>query len=162
AIALNSIQFNLARVVGPIVGGIAFTKLGYVWCFSLNGFSYIAVIISLVLLTIRFIPQKAEVSMLTSMKQGIAFIRNQSAMEALIVLAFCMTFIGIPLLTFLPVFAKSVFREGPSTFTTMLSVFGAGSVSGALMVAAMGNIPNKGRVALSMLVGLGITMAGFA
>jgi len=162
AIALQSIQFNLARVIGPMLGGIAFTKLGYVWCFSLNGVSYIAVIISLVLLTIRFVPKKAEVSMLTSMKQGIAFIRNQSAMESLIVLAFCMTFLGIPLLTFLPVFAKSVFREGPSTFTTMLSVFGAGSVSGALMVAAMGNIQNKGRIALSMLVGLGVVMAAFA
>jgi MFS family permease len=162
AIALQSIQFNLARVVGPIIGGVTFTKLGYVWCFSLNGFSYIAVIISLVLLTIRFIPAKAEVSMMTSMKQGIAFIRNQSAMEALIVLAFCMTFLGIPLLTFLPVFTKSVFREGPSTFTTMLSVFGAGSVIGALMVAGMGNIQNKGRIALGMLVCLGVTMAAFA
>jgi predicted MFS family arabinose efflux permease len=162
AIALQSIQFNLARVIGPMLGGIAFTKLGYVWCFSLNGVSYIAVIISLVLLTIRYIPKKPEVSMMTSMKQGIAFIRNQSAMEALIVLAFCMTFLGIPLLTFLPVFAKSVFHEGPSTFTTMLSVFGAGSVCGALMVAAMGNIHNKGRIALSMLVGLGVTMVAFA
>jgi predicted MFS family arabinose efflux permease len=162
AIALQSIQFNLARVIGPVVGGLAFTKLGYVWCFSLNGVSYIAVIISLAMLTIRFVPKKAEVTMLTSMKQGFAFIRNQGAMVALIALAFLMTFLGIPLLTFLPVFAKDVFHQGPSTFTTMLSVFGAGSVSGALMVAAMGNIKNKGRIALTMLTWLGLAMAGFA
>ena len=162
AIAMQSIQFNLARVIGPALGGIAFTKLGYVWCFSLNGVSYIAVIISLSLLTIRFIPKKSEASMLTSMKQGISFIRNQGAMEALIALAFLMTALGIPLLTFLPVVAKDVFHMGPSTFTTMLSISGAGAVTGALIVAAMGNIGNKGRVALSMLCFLGLTMAGFA
>ena len=51
AIALNSIQFNLARVIGPVLGGIALTQLGAAWCFSLNGFSFIAVIISLLLLS---------------------------------------------------------------------------------------------------------------
>ena len=162
AIALQSIQFNLARVIGPALGGIAFTKLGYVWCFSLNGLSYVAVIISLLLLSIKFIPQKAEVSMLTSMKQGIAFIRNQGAMEALIALAFLMTALGIPLLTFLPVFARDVFHGGPSTFTMMLSISGAGAVTGALVVAAMGNIKNKGRVALIMLTFLGLGIVAFA
>jgi len=162
ALALQSIQFNVARVIGPVLGGLAFTKLGYVWCFSLNGISYIAVIISLALLTIRFVPKKAEVSMLTSMKQGIAFIRNQGAMEALIALAFLMTFLGIPVLTFLPVFAKDVFHGGPETFTTMLSISGAGAITGALMVAAMGNISNKGKVALTSLICLGLSIAGFA
>jgi predicted MFS family arabinose efflux permease len=162
AIALQSIQFNLARVIGPALGGLAFTKLGYVWCFSLNGMSYIAVIISLSLLTIQFVPKKSEVTMLTSMKQGFAFIRNQSAMVGLIALAFLMTMLGIPLLTFLPVMAKDVFQQGPSTYTLMLSLSGAGAVTGALIVAAMGNISNKGRVALTMLIFLGAAMAAFA
>src|SRR5260370_32416390 len=83
-------------------------------------------------------------------------------MEAMIALAFLMTFLGIPLLTFLPVFAKAVFHQGPSTFTTMLSIFGAGSVTGALMVAYLGNIRNKGRIALTMLTCLGLGIAGFA
>jgi predicted MFS family arabinose efflux permease len=162
AIALQSIQFNLARVVGPALGGLAFTKLGYVWCFSLNGVSYIAVIISLVMLRIGFIPQKTELSMLTSMKQGIAFIRKQGSMEALIALAFCMTFLGVPILTFLPVIARDVFGLGPSVFTTMLSVSGAGSVAGALIVAYLGNVKNKGRLALIMLTCLGLAITGFA
>src|SRR5207245_9190228 len=91
AIALQTIQFNLARVIGPALGGIAFTRLGYTWCFSLNGLSFVAVIISLVLLRVKFIPPKSDVPVLTSMKQGFGFIKNQSAMVALIVLAFCMT-----------------------------------------------------------------------
>ena len=162
AIALQSIQFNMARVIGPALGGIAFTYLGYAWCFSLNGISFIAVIISLVLLRIKFIPQNSGASVLTSMKQGFGFIRNQGAMVALIVLAFCMTLLGIPLLTFLPVFAKDVLHGDAFTFTMMLSVSGAGAVTGALIVASMGNIGNKGKVALVMLTCLGVLIAGFA
>ena len=161
AIALNSIQFNLARVVGPALGGIVFTKFGYVWCFSLNGLSYVAVIITLLLLTTKFIP-KATGSMLDSMKEGIQFIRSHGSMEALIALAFLMTFLGIPLLTFLPVIAKEVFHQGPEVFTQLLSTSGAGAVFGALVVAWLGNVRNKGRVALSVLMFLGLGMTAFA
>jgi len=73
-----------------------------------------------------------------------------------------MTGLGIPLLTFLPVIAKDVFRRGPEVFTNMLSLSGAGSVVGALAVASFGNIGNKGRVALAMLTCLGVMMSGFA
>lgn len=164
AIALQSIQFNLARVVGPALGGIAYTALGYTWCFALNGFSFLAPILSLILLQIKFIPEKSVVSVLTSMKEGFGFIRNQGAMVALIVLAFCMTGLGIPLLTFLPVIAKDVFHSGtdPRIYTSMLSVSGAGAVAGSLIVASLGNIANKGRVALTMLTCLGVAIAGFA
>ena len=164
AIALQNIQFNLARVIGPVLGGIAYTTLGYTWCFSLNGISFLAPIVSLTLLRIKFIPEKAAVSVLTSMQQGFGFIRNQGAMVALIVLAFCMTALGVPLLTFLPVIAKDVFHSGlnPAIFTTLLAVSGAGAVVGSLVVASLGNIANKGRVALTMLICLGISMSGFA
>ena len=162
AIALNSIQFNLARVIGPALGGIAFTTLGYVWCFSLNGISYVAVIASLLALQIGFIPKPSSATMIDSMKQGIQFIRQQGAMEALIVLAFLMTGLGIPLLTFLPVIAKDVFHGGASLFTIMLSISGAGAVAGALIVAWLGNIKSKGKLALGLLIALGALMTGFA
>ncbi|MFN7993655.1 MAG: MFS transporter [Bryobacteraceae bacterium] len=162
AIALNSIQFNLARVIGPMLGGFALTQLGAAWCFALNGLSFVAVIISLLVLSIKFVPQKTGESILTGVKQGIGFIRNQAAMVSLIVLAFCMTALAIPLITFLPVFAKNVFKSGPTTFTILLSCSGAGSVVGALIVAALGNIRHKGRTALLMMLLLGAGIAGFA
>ena len=162
AIALNSIQFNLARVIGPMLGGLALTGLGAAWCFGLNGLSFVAVIVSLLLLTVKFVPQNTGESILTGVKQGIAFIRTQGAMEGLIALAFCMTALAIPLLTFLPVFAKDVFHRGPTTFTILLSCSGAGSVAGALTVAAYGNVKNKGQVALLTLLVLGAGVAGFA
>lgn len=162
AIALNSIQFNLARVVGPVLGGLALTQLGAAWCFGLNGVSYIAVIVSLLMLRTPFVPKSGESSLLASMRQGIRFIRRQGAMESLIALAFCMTVLAIPLIVFLPVFVKDVFRQGPSTYTLLLSVSGAGSVAGALVVAGMGNIRHKGRTALVMLILLGAGIAAFA
>jgi predicted MFS family arabinose efflux permease len=162
AIALNSIQFNLARVIGPVLGGLALQKLGATWCFALNGISFIAVIISLLLLRINFKPQKTGESMLTSMRQGFGFIRNQGSMVGLIVLAFCMTALAFPMITFLPVFAKDVFRGGPETYTLLLASSGLGSVAGALTVAAIGHVKNKGHIALVMLICLGAGMAGFA
>jgi predicted MFS family arabinose efflux permease len=162
AIALNSIQFNLARVIGPVLGGLALEKLGATWCFALNGISFVAVIISLLLLHIDFKPPKTGESMLTSMRQGFGFIRNQASMVGLIVLAFCMTGLAFPMITFLPVFAKSVFHGGPETYTFLLASSGLGSVAGALAVAAMGHVKNKGHIALVMLICLGTGMAAFA
>jgi len=162
AIALNSIQFNLARVIGPVLGGLALTGLGAAWCFGLNGLSFVAVIISLLLLTVTFAPQKTNESILTGVKQGIGFVRGQGAMVGLIALAFCMTALAIPTLTFLPVFAKDVFHRGPTAFTILLSCSGIGSVAGALIVAALGNVQNKGQIALLTMLLLGGSITGFA
>ena len=162
AIALNSIQFNLARVIGPVLGGLALTKLGASWCFSLNGISFVAVIISLLMLRLRYIPAPSETSILNSLTQGIQFIRKQGAMEMLILLAFTMTLLGFPMLSFMPVMVKDVFHAGPDTFTLFLSVSGIGSVVGALIVAGIGNVRRKGLVALTALAVLGTAMAGFA
>src|SRR5271166_2544465 len=97
AIALNSIQFNLARVIGPTLGGLALTYLGAAWCFGLNGLSFVAVIISLLIIHPHFTPTKSSESMLVSMKQGFRFVREQPAMEGLIFLAFSMTLLAFPL-----------------------------------------------------------------
>ncbi|PWU02235.1 MAG: MFS transporter [Terriglobia bacterium] len=162
AIALNSIQFNLARVLGPAIGGVIFDRLGADWCFGLNGLSFLAPVISLTILTTRYLPQKTGESVLASMKQGFRFIRHQGAMEALIFLAFSMTALGFPMMTFLPWFAKSVFHGGPWTFTLFLCSSGVGAVVGSLGVAWLGNVPHKGRIALGSLIWLGVGIAIFA
>ncbi len=162
AIALNSIQFNLARVIGPVLGGLALKYVGSAWCFGLNSLSFIAVIITLLRLDINFKPPATTESIMGSMKKGFVFIRSQGAMETLIGIAFCMTALAIPMITFLPVFAKDVFQRDALTYTLFLVASGLGSITGALSVAAMGNIANKGRLALIMLVALGTGMSIFA
>jgi predicted MFS family arabinose efflux permease len=162
AIGLNSIQFNVARVIGPMLGGLALTQLGASWCFTLNGFSFIAAIASLLIIRPQFKPAKTAESVLTSMRQGFSFIRKQAAMEALIVLAFAMTLLAFPVVVFLPVFARDVFHGGPNLYTTFLVCSGCGSITGALVVAGLGKHRYQGRSALLMLVVLGALITGYA
>jgi predicted MFS family arabinose efflux permease len=161
AIALNSIQFNVARVLGPMLGGVALA-LGASWCFSLNGISFVAVIISLLMIHPHFVPSKGRESVVASMKEGFHFIRHQGAMEGLIVLAFSMTLLAFPLIVFLPVFAKDVFHGGPNLYTILLVCSGIGSICGALLVAAAGKHKRMGLSVLLMIMALGVLIAAFA
>jgi MFS family permease len=161
AIALQSIQFNTARIIGPTLGGLAMAHLGNSWCFGLNALSFLAPVITLFMVKTRFLPEKTTDSILTSMKQGISYVRRREGMQALMVLAFCMTALGIPMMTFLPVFVKR-FQGDASTYTIFLVCSGLGSIVGSLGVAAVGNIPRKGRLALCLLIALGAGIAGFA
>jgi predicted MFS family arabinose efflux permease len=162
AIALNSIQFNVAVMVGPALAGQALAKLGEKWCFGLNALSFLAPIVSLSLIRSRFQPLKATESMFTSLKQGIQFVRKQHSMEALIILAFLMTFLSMPVRTYFPVFVKDIFHRGPETFGNLLALMGLGSICGSLTIAGAGNIKRKGRVALLALASLGTGISGFA
>jgi predicted MFS family arabinose efflux permease len=162
AIAMNSLQFNVARVVGPTLAGIALVKWGAAWCFTLNGLSFLAVIATLMLISEKRGGGKTEESVLASIRKGIQFTRDREGMVALIVLAFCMTALGLPVITFLPVMAREVFQGGASLFTNFMTVSGAGAICGALIVAATGNLANKGRAALLNLIALGVLVSVFA
>jgi predicted MFS family arabinose efflux permease len=162
AIALNSIQFNMAVTIGPALAGQALAKLGEQWCFGLNALSFLAPVVSLSMITARYLPAKTTESIFASLKEGITFVRKQGSMEALIVLAFCMTALSMPMRTYIPVFVKDLFHRGPETYGNLLSLMGIGSICGSLTVAGMGNIRNKGRVALATLISLGAGIAGFS
>jgi len=162
AIALNSIQFNLAVTVGPALAGITLARLGEKWCFGLNALSFLAPIVSLSIISARYLPEKSDESMFKSLEQGIHFIWRQGAMVALIILAFAMTFLSMPMRTYIPVFVKDIFHRGPETYGNLLSLMGVGSIVGSLGVASLGNISKKGRFALSMLMLLGAGIAGFS
>jgi predicted MFS family arabinose efflux permease len=152
----------MAVTIGPALAGQALAKLGEQWCFGLNALSFLAPIVSLSIIKARYLPEKTTESILGSLKQGIKFVRQQGSMEALIVLAFCMTALSMPMRTYIPVFVKDIFHRGPETFGNLLSLMGIGSICGSLTVAGMGNIPNKGRVALTTLISLGVGIIGFS
>jgi len=162
AIALNSIQFNLAVTVGPALAGVTLARLGEKWCFGLNALSFLAPIVSLSMISARFLPEKSTESIFGSLKQGIQFVRRQGSMVALIVLAFCMAALSMPMRTYIPVFVKDIFHRGPETYGTLLSLMGVGSICGSLAVAGLGNISKKGRFALTMLICLGAGISGFS
>lgn len=161
AIALNSIQFNLARVVGPALGGVALIKLGAMWCFLLNGLSFLAVIASLLMIHTRFVPAKTEQSVIKSMREGIDFLLKREGMASLVALAFFGTLLSYPLITFLPVMARDVFHGGPNVFTLFLCLSGAGSVTGALLVAASSRKAGQAKRSILVMMLLGVLMTGF-
>ena len=161
AIALNSIQFNLARVFGPLLAGAALL-FGTAACFGLNGLSFVVVIVALMSLHIKHIRPAEQKPMLQEMKGGLAYARSEPSIIALTVLAFLTTFLGLPLLTFLPVFAREIFHGEVNVYTHMMSFSGAGAVVGALVVAWLGRFKHMGRTLLIVQALFGGFIAAFA
>lgn len=161
AIALNSIQFNLARVFGPLLAGAAMA-IGTAACFGLNGLSFLVVIVALRSLRIKHIKTVDRKPMLQEMKGGIAYARSQPSIVALTVLAFLTTFLGLPLLTFLPVVVREIFHGEVTQYTHMMAFSGAGAVVGALVVAWLGRFTHMGRTLLVVQAIFGALIATFA
>ncbi|MEP7307907.1 MAG: MFS transporter [Acidobacteriota bacterium] len=171
AVALNSIQFNVARVLGPLAfaGTIAaFAKWGFsdpqamAACFALNALSFLVVIWALMSLHIKHIPTTGTHRMRDELRTGLSYVRHQGSLVALIVLAAATTFLGFAVLTFLPLFARSVFHEGASTYSHLLAFSGAGSVVGALVIAWLGKFKRMGLTALLVQAVYGLLILGFA
>jgi predicted MFS family arabinose efflux permease len=100
--------------------------------------------------------------MVKSLTQGIRFVWQHGSMVGLIVLAFLMTFLSMPMRTYIPVFVKDIFHRGPETYGNLLSLMGVGSICGSLAMAGIGNMRHKGRFALMMLILLGAGIAVFS
>src|SRR5262245_11267053 len=171
AVALNSIQFNVARVLGPLAFGAtlwAFSQWGYNErqamnaCFLLNSLSFLVVINTLMMLRVKHIPPAKSGRMQEELKSGLNYVRHHGSLAALIVLAAATTFLGFALLTFLPIFAKQIFHEGADTFSHLMAFSGAGSIVGALIVAWLGKFPKMGWTALIVQAVYGTLIIAFA
>ncbi len=163
AIAMNSMQFNLARVIGPVLGGLALTVWGAEVCFALNGLSFVAVIIAYLMIRTPVVRGSEEhKGIMEEMREGFRFVTHRRALLLLTFLAFAGTFLGMPIVTFLPVVAKEIFAAGATSYTYLLSAYGVGSVIGALFVAATGHVPNKGRLALMLQLTFATQLVAFA
>jgi MFS family permease len=162
AIALNSIQFNLARVFGPLLAGYTLARWGGAACFSLNGLSFLVVIVALMSLTIKHIPPVEKKPMMHDLKGGLAYARGESTIVALTIVASLTTFLGLPLLTFLPVFARNIFRGDINTYSHMMSFSGVGAVCGALIVAWLGRFKHMGRALLGIQALFGVLIVAFS
>ena len=162
AIALNSIQFNLARVFGPLLSSTTMAAFGAAACFGLNGLSFLVVIVALMSLTVKHLPPAERKPMMEEMKGGFAYARSEPTITALTVLASMTTFLGLPLLTFLPIFARDVFHGDVGTYSRMMAFSGAGAVIGALVVAWLGRFRHMGLTLLLVQVVFGALIASFA
>ena len=161
AIALNSIQFNVARMLGPLLAGVtlaAFKRGGvadttaYAACFALNALSFLLVILSLMSLHIKHVPAPRTHNMMGELRQGLHYVREERNIMALMALGAATTFFGIPMLTLLPVFAKDVFGSGVEGYSALLAFSGAGAVAGSMVVAWLGRFSRMGLTTLLVQV----------
>lgn len=162
AIALLSIQFNLAGTVGRPIGGAVFKFLGPAMCFFVNALSFLAVIVSLLTLKIPFLRKAGQKNIFRSLLDGFRSIHASAALRSLMLLSVVSAFCGVPINLLLPVFARDIYGLDAGGYGLMGSVLGGGAVVGALFVASLGNTPRKGRKALNMQSFLGLTIVGFA
>lgn len=163
AIAMNSMQFNLARVVGPILAGIALSTVGAAMCFGINGLSFFAVILALLMIRSPVVEGRGEPGgLLDEMKDGFRFVAQRPTLQLLTFLAFAGTFLGMPIITFLPVVAREIFQLGADGYAGMMTTYGLGSVTGALAIAATAHLPRKGSIALKLQLAFACLLVAFA
>jgi len=147
AIALNSSLFNMARLVGPSLAGVLIAILGEGICFLLNAISYIAVIISLLMMRISASSIKvSHRNVLHGLQEGLVYAYNFSPIRYILLLISLVSVAGVPYMVLMPVFAKDIFHGGPQTLGFLIAMSGVGALTGAAYLAARRSVVGLGRV----------------
>jgi MFS family permease len=138
AIALNSAQFNLTRIIGPSLGGIIIRYLGVAAAYYLNALSYLVFVIAMCFIRPKHAPARRQEStdgVFRSLGAAIRYVRGHSIIRPVLVLAAVQTVFLFPYGTLLPVFAKNVLGLGASGYSLLLVSAGVGALCGSLMLA---------------------------
>ncbi len=163
AIAMNSMMFNGARVIGPAIGGLLLATVGASWCFLFNGLSFLAVIAGL--LAMRLPPHQAP-QRLTSpwhlLTSGLKYVYAHSELFALLLLALIFSVFGISYSTLLPAFVDQMLHRGAASFGALNAASGLGAVTGALAVAQFGDRGLRGRWLVAANIAFPLFLFAFA
>ena len=164
AIALNSAVINGSRLIGPAVGGVLIGLFGEGICFLLNGISYIAVIVALLLMRLpstRGCTVKQKV--LEDMRDGFRYVVRNIPIRTLLLLMSAISFFGLPLMTFIPAYVKTILHGESEMLGLLLSCIGVGSFVAALYLAARKSVLGLGKVVMlsGVLLGIGLSVMAF-
>lgn len=168
AIAMNSTQFQLSRVVGPALAGVAFRVFGLAGCFFANGLSFIAVVAALWMVRTERHTNAAAHSVKDrkalwgDLIDGFKYVRNRPRVSSLLLLGAVNSLFGAPYFSMVPIYARDIFRLGETGLALMMGVAGAGAFMGALLVAYLGDFKRKGWFVLGGSVMFGFCIIGFA
>lgn len=166
AIALNSSQFNLSRLLGPIAGAGVLVALGMAACFAINGASFFLVVAALAMLEIPARVINKRQPLMEELRGGLDYVRGERAVLTLTGLAFVSTFLAMPISTFLPIFASDVFTGGGTEaaqvrLAVLMGAQALGAIVGALVIGTVTRF-KLGRVLFVVLMLLGALIASFA
>jgi MFS family permease len=166
AVALNSAQFNLSRIIGPAIGGLLFGAIGIAGCYFWNSASFLAVIGALWLL--RMPPWRAPDGLSArdvwrQLVAGVRYVRRRPRVRALLGMATVISVCGLPFLIFLPVFARDVLNQEAGGLARLWAAMGVGALLSALAMAySLSNSRQRGRLLLVANVFFGLAVAAFA
>ena len=135
AIALNSIMFNSARLVGPAIAGVLVAAIGEGWCVALNAVSYVAVIVSLAMVKVEPQPMREPSHPLSDLAAGFAYVTAHPHIRSLLLLLALSSLFGTSYLTLMPVFARDVLHGSSDLLGYMMSAVGAGALAGAVVTS---------------------------
>jgi MFS family permease len=144
AIALNSAQFNMSRVLGPTLGGFAMALFGVAGNFFLNGLSFLAVLVALTRIKYAEAAAPQEGHLWEKMKQGFTYVFKHAAMSSLVLLVAIGSLLAIPYLTFIPYFARDVLGSDEPGLGILMACSGAGAFLGAITIASLTHIRRRG------------------
>jgi MFS family permease len=148
AIALNSLMVNIARLLGPSLGGILIAAVGEGWCFLLDSFSYLAVIASLLAMTI--VPRKNQAAVGgkvgQQLREGWSYVSGFLPIRHILVLLAAVSLVGMPYTVLLPVVATEMLHGGPTTLGLLMAAVGVGALMGAVVLAARKSVLGLSRV----------------
>jgi len=163
AVSLNSALFNLARIVGPAIGGLVVAAFGEAPAFGLNSLSYLALILALLLMKLPPHPRSAtRLNTIEKMRGGFRYILGERAIVGLVVMVAAFSLVGLGVLTLVPVFAKDILKIGAEGFGNLLSWQGVGALFGALLLVFFGDRLHKGKLLLVSRIIFGPAVIGIA
>ena len=155
-IALNSMQFNLSRVIGPALGGFSIGVFGIAGSYYLNAISYVAVIIPLILIHPRHRERTSrQQGMWQDLREGLSFARKRPSLRVILLLQFIIAFLVFPYIVLLPIFARDIFHIGAPGLGVLNSASGIGALSGAILLVVLSQHLKRGKFLLALLCVLG-------
>ncbi len=163
AIALNSSMVNGARLLGPSIAGLLIAFAGEGYCFLINGFSYLFVLLFLFLMKIK-LPEvkKKENHILKEFMEGFRYTFGSLPIRYMILLLALVSLMGMPYTVLMPVVAKEILHGGPHTFGFLMGASGIGALSGALYLASRRNVLGLGRIIPMAAATFGIGLVAFS
>jgi predicted MFS family arabinose efflux permease len=158
AVALNSLQFNLSRAIGPAVAALILARGGTGACFAVNAASFLAVIVAVSRIEMPPSPPPRD-TLGESLRAGLRHVWHDPLLARLTLLGAIGSLLSFPMITYLPVIAGDVLGTGAAGYSALLSSFGMGAIFGAVTTAHRGHVPGRGRLMLLAVAVYGVTAA---
>ena len=162
AIALNSVMFNSARVIGPAVAGLTLALVGAAWCFTINGISFLAVLLGLWLMNIPRRKNLQTSSPWSQLVGGLRYTAKHREISTLILLSLVFSIFGISYSTILPAFVEDTLHQGAIAFGWMNAATGLGAITGAFLLMHGASQGRRGKLLVATNIAFPIILIAFA